>query len=83
MKNKNLFVLINEKGIKVKEGIKYEDKDFCIISNHTLYDLKQNKINLKKIIYYYKKNIELANVITNTFTIIIIDSGLYFFYSTY
>ena len=41
--NKNIFVLINEHDINIKEGLKYEDKDYCVISNSILYDLKYKK----------------------------------------
>ena len=73
MNNKNMFVIINNKKIDVKEGIKFENKEFCVIANQELYDLKQNIITLKDVLELYKKKIELANVISNSFTIIIID----------
>ena len=71
--NKNLFVTIDSCDINVINGFKYEDNNYCVISNSFLYDRNYNDINLIDIINYYEKNIELANVIMNNFTIIIVD----------
>lgn len=75
MKNKNLFVIIDKNRIEIKEGLFYENSDFCIIVNNHLYDLNYKKENLKKLIDYYNDNIELFNIISNNFSAIIIDKN--------
>lgn len=75
MKNKNLFVIIDKNRIEIKEGLFYENSDFCIIVNNHLYDLNYKKENLKKLIDYYNDNIELSNIISNNFSAIIIDKN--------
>lgn len=73
MKRKDIFVIVNDKGIEVKEGIKYEDAEICVITNQHLYNLNQEEIDIKEVIELYKRGIELANVISNAFTMIVID----------
>lgn len=73
MKNKDIYVTINDKEIKVIEGIKYENDELCVITNQKLYNLKQEEMNVEELIKVYKEKTELANVISNTFTVIIID----------
>ena len=73
MKNKNMYIIINENNVKVKEGIKYENDDFCIVVNTPLYDNNHKKLKLNNVLMMYLQNIELANVVSNTFSVVIID----------
>ena len=71
--NKNIQIVIKNNETKIKEGKYYQNKNFCIISNQTLYDSNQKEICLKKIIELYENKIDPANIISNTFSIIILD----------
>lgn len=70
---KDLFVLIDNEQVIIKEGMFYQDDDFYVITNQPIYDFNQKEIELKKIIEWYRDGTELANVISNTFSILIVD----------
>ena len=71
MKNRNIFIKINSKKVDIIEGHSYKNKEYYIFCNTELYDLNNKLIPLKKIITYYEDNIELANIISDQFSIII------------
>lgn len=73
MGNKDIFVTLKCEAINVECGIKYENKDFIVVTNQELYDLNQQKLSIEEVLGLYNQNIELGNVISNTFTILIID----------
>lgn len=70
---KNLFVRINGNKVIIKDGMYYQDNNFYVITNQPIYNFEQKEISLEKIIDWYRDGIELANVIVNNFSIIIID----------
>lgn len=71
--NKNIFVVFNKNKIKVKEGIKYEDNDYCIVVNNKVFNDDKNKYNFETIINLYKNNVDFSLVFPDLFTMLIID----------
>lgn len=71
--NKNMFIIFNKEQIVVKEGIHYEDDDYCVVVNNKLFSDEKTKFNFETIINLYKNKVDPSLIFSDLFTMIIID----------